>query len=315
MELVAILRALWRFRLLVALSAIAAAITGCAMTYQLGFPPTSRQYEIGLGSATALVDTPSSQVVDLGGDTGADIATLAARSTLLASLITSSPLKDEIASRAGVARDKLIAIPPSGGAVGATGTGTVSGASVRETDREANILRAKVPTLESGDIPIIAVETQSPDAAVAAKLADASFAVLKEHLRSVAGVDRVPDARRLVVTQLGPARSAVAGRGPKPATALLAAMFVFGLGCVSILGVNALIDGWRRAAVMELFTDDDEFELFSDEEEFEPDEPLGAEPSVESVGPIEPPRELPERRPLDEAVEEPVARHSGAVGF
>jgi uncharacterized protein involved in exopolysaccharide biosynthesis len=181
MELVAILRALWRFRLLVALSAIAAAITGCAMTYQLGFPPTSRQYEIGLGSATALVDTPSSQVVDLGGDTGADIATLAARSTLLASLITSSPLKDEIASRAGVARDKLIAIPPSGGAVGATGTGTVSGASVRETDREANILRAKVPTLESGDIPIIAVETQSPDAAVAAKLADASFAVLKEH--------------------------------------------------------------------------------------------------------------------------------------
>jgi hypothetical protein len=66
---------------------------------------------------------------------------------------------------------------------------------------------------------------------------------------------------------------------------------------------------------MELFTDDDEFELFSDEEEFEPDEPLGAEPSVESVGPIEPPRELPERRPLDEAVEEPVARHSGAVGF
>jgi hypothetical protein len=281
MELVAILRVLWRFRLLVALCALVAAVAGFAMAYTLDIPPTSRQYDVGLGSATALVDTPSSQVVDLGPDTGADIATLAVRSTLLASLITSSPLKDEIASRAGVPRDKLIAIPPSGGTVDASGSATVSGASVRESDPDANVLRAKVPTLESGEIPIIAVETRSPSADTAAKLADASIAVLKEHLKSVAGIDRVPDARRLVVTQLGPARSSVASRGPKRITAVLVALFVFGLGCAVILGVNALVDGWRRADVMELFLDDDEFE-----------------PADE----------------LDEPIAEPVARRSGVVG-
>src|SRR3954453_9015953 len=111
MELVGMLRVLWRHRLLVVVAALIAVLVGLGVAYRIGFPAKleRRPYHVGLGTVTALFDTPSSQVVDLGGKTGADIATLAARAQLLASLMTISPIKDEIASRAGVASDKLIA--------------------------------------------------------------------------------------------------------------------------------------------------------------------------------------------------------------
>ena len=130
MELVAMLRVLWRHRLLVVVAALIAVLVGLAVAYRIGFPAKleSRRYDVGLGTVTALVDTPSSQIVDLGGKTGADIGTLSARASLLANLMTSSPIKDEIASRAGVAPDKLIALSPAAALPGAPPSG---GAPVR----------------------------------------------------------------------------------------------------------------------------------------------------------------------------------------
>ena len=258
MELVGILRLLWRERVLVAVAAIVAIFAGFALAFPISFPPKleSRQYEVGLGSLEALVDTPSSQVVDLGGDTGADIETLAGRATLLASLMTSSPLKDEIARRAGVDARELIAIPPSGAGSGATSSPEKSGTGIDINDPRAKILKAKVPTLDSGDVPIISVNTQAPTAAVAARLADESVKVLKDHLKSVAGADNVPDARQVVVAELGPARSSVESRGPAQFLGIVAGLFVFLLGCAAIVGVTALASGWRRLAAMELVPDE-----------------------------------------------------------
>lgn len=252
MEFVAMLRVLWRYRLLVGVAALLALLAGLSVAYRIGFPPKleSRQYNVGIGSVTALVDTPSSQIVDLGPDTGADIGTLSARASLLASLMTSSPIKDEIASRAGVAPDQLIAVSPGAGPPGAAASGD-SGGSVSAKNPKANILTAKVPSLESGEIPIIAVTTQAPDAAGAARLANESIAVLKAHLQTVAGLDQVPDARRVVVRQLGQAKSTTESRGPARTMALLAALLVFCVGCATILGVLALVRGWRRAAEMD----------------------------------------------------------------
>ena len=161
MELVGMLRVLWRHRLLVVVAALIAVLVGLGVAYRIGFPAKleSRRYDVGLGTVTALVDTPSSQIVDLGGKTGADIGTLAARAQLLASLMTSSPIKDEIASRAGVAPDKLIALSAAGALPGAPPSG---GASISQSSPKANILTARIPNLESGDVPIIAVTTQAP---------------------------------------------------------------------------------------------------------------------------------------------------------
>jgi capsular polysaccharide biosynthesis protein len=265
MELVAMLRVLWRHRMLVVVAALIAVLVGLAVAYRIGMPPklASRQYTVGVASLTALVDTPSSQVVDLGGKTGADIGTLSARASLLANLMTSSPIKDEIASRAGVAPDQLIAVSPAA-APGAQGAGA-SGPPDKTNDPKAKILTTKIPNLESGEIPIIAVTTQAPDADTAARLANESVAVLQAHLKTVAGIDNVPDARRVVVRQLGQARSATVSRGPARLMAVGAAIVVFGFGCLAILGIFALVNGWRRAA--ELEPGDDEPYVYGEDPE------------------------------------------------
>jgi hypothetical protein len=280
MEFVAMLRVLWRYRLLVGIAALLALLAGLSVAYRIGFPPKleSRQYSVGIGSVTALVDTPSSQIVDLGPDTGADIGTLSARASLLASLMTSSPIKDEIASRAGVAPDQLIAVSPGAGSPGAAASSGDAGGSISATNPKANILTAKVPSLESGEIPIIAVSTQAPDAAAAARLANESIAVLKAHLQTVAGQDQVPDARRVVVRQLGQAKSTTESRGPARTMALLVALLIFCVGCATILGISALVRGWRRAA---------EMDPEADEESYAP----GAQPEDDAwFGPRELPR-------------------------
>jgi hypothetical protein len=258
MQLVAILRELWCARLLVLAVGLLALVVGLSTGYRIGFPPglDSRQYQVGVASATALVDTPSSQIVDLGGETGTDVATLSARASLLASLVTSSPLKDKIARRAGVDPDQLIASPPATVGPAASPAPHVSGASISASHPRAHVLRTDVPALESGAMPLITVDTQAPDAGRAARLADEAVAVLEAHVESVAGLDRVPDARRLVLTQLGPARAATVSRGPRALYGLLAAIGVFGLGCGAILGVSRLSAAWRRTSENESLPSD-----------------------------------------------------------
>jgi hypothetical protein len=82
-------------------------------------------------------------------------------------------------------------------------------------------------------------------------------------------------------------------RGPKPSLAIVAALFVFGLGCIAIVGIGALVSGWREAAVMELFDEEDLADFDFDEGD----------------GTL---AELPAR---DDRVDPRAARHSDPVGF
>jgi hypothetical protein len=254
MGLVGVLRELGRRRALVVVVAVCAALIGVAITYRISLPGKleSRQYHVGVASARALVDTPSSQVVDLGLNTGSDIGTLSARAQLLASLITSSPMKDEIASRAGV-DPNLLVTPSSAGPPGSAPSGGASTTgTIKVSDARANVLRASVPALEAGTIPIIAIDTQAPDARSAARLADQAFAVLQAHLQNVAGTERVPEKRRVVVRELGTAASTTMRRGPSRMLAIIAALAAFLAGCGAILGLSALQRDWRRTSGDEL---------------------------------------------------------------
>ena len=184
MELVGMLRVLWRQRPAGRRRRVDRPLGGSRGDVSHRLPAEAREPPIHgrrrLGVRARRY--PSSQIVDLGGKTGADIGTLSARASLLASLMTSSPIKDEIASRAGVSPDELIAVSPAAAAPGAAAAGA-SGRPVKTADPKANILTAKIPNLKSGEIPIIAVTTQAPDEDAAARLANESVGVLQAHLR------------------------------------------------------------------------------------------------------------------------------------
>jgi hypothetical protein len=255
MGAVAILRELWRHRVVLLLAVPLAILVGLSVGYRIMFPLKleSRRYDVGIAAATALVDTPSSQVVALGGKGLTDAATLPARAVLLANLLATSPLREDIARRAGVPPRLLIATapPPSdggGAAAAAQSDRLATGASVGPDDPRASVLKLGTDIT----LPMIAVDARAPDAATAARVANAAVAALKSYLDSVISVEGVPTQRRLVVKQLGPAQSATAHRGPSPLLGVLATIAVLGVVCAGILLIGALARDWRRMTALEL---------------------------------------------------------------
>lgn len=239
MDTVTILRDLWRHRILVAGVGVVALLAGFAVLYKLpSLEP--RSYQVGVASVRILVDTPSSQVVEIA-PKGSE--SLGVRANLLASLMVDGEVKAAIAERAGLSSDDLVGISNS-----ATEPQTVP-----PRNRRANILTTSVATDNDGaQLPIIEIEAQGPDVPTAAKLADAALEGLGDYLDSKAATQRIPDAERLQVSGLGAPQAEMASRGPKAIFAVFAAFLVFGAGSASIIVFFALVRAWRTAAVQEV---------------------------------------------------------------
>ena len=265
MELVTILRELWHRRTIVALVALVSLLVGAAVAFRL---PSleSRKYEVGIATARILVDTPKSQVVEVAPQ-GSD--TLGVRANLIASLMADGVVKDAIAKRAGLKVSELEGVAETTAGAGAP-------AEPKTFTADDNVLTTRVIQTPEGDrLPIIDLETQAPDTAGAAKLADAAVAGLRDYLDSRAATEQVADAKRLRFTSLGPARAAEFVRGPGIAMAIGAALFVFVAGCAIMLVVLALARGWRAVEEEEFLT-----EVFQGDELFDAGSPSGSPSSV-----------------------------------
>lgn len=235
MSVLSLVRELRRYpRAVAAVTALAVAV-GLLATFRVtsGLGLESRRQEVGYARAAAVVDTLRSQAVDAPTGGGA-ITTLANRAVLLADLMTRSPLREEIADRAGVPRDHLLTQRPMNGREQRLTIPEVSRATVDEGDPDAYILHVGVNQLVEGESPIIGVDVRAPDAERAARLADAAVAALRTHVAQTSPELR-PTRRRLQVEALEPATRGTAAVGPSPTFAMLAALLTFALGCALTL--------------------------------------------------------------------------------
>ena len=110
MDTVTILRDLWRLRVFVAGMCVLALLGAAAVALKL---PSleSRRYEVGVATAQILVDTPSSQVVNVA-PKGAD--TTAGRADLLATLMVNGGIKTTIAQLAGIQPNQIVGVTSCG---------------------------------------------------------------------------------------------------------------------------------------------------------------------------------------------------------
>lgn len=280
MTLVKAIRRLQRRPILLALPLVLA----CAVGY-LMVRSTSN---VGIASAAALVDSPKSQIADLGASSGTDVGTLGFRASLLASLMATAPIKDEIAREAGIPTADLIAIGP------ATIPGTNPAGSVVPATpppgSASNTLTVTVPTLSTGQIPVIQVNGQSPTPAIAAKLANAAFTSLQAYLSSLASSGNISVQQRVVIRTLGPAAAAQATQGPGLILAAVGSIVVFLLACAAILGIGSMRAALRKEAALE----DASLDPQAPEESLEQPPagwptpiPTGAAPVDTDVAPIE----------------------------
>jgi hypothetical protein len=242
MDTVTILRDLWRFRLLVLGVWFLALLAGTAVLYKISWPLDleTRKYEVGVATTSILVDTPSSQVVEVA-PKGSD--SLGVRANLIASLMVDGTVKASIARNAGLKPEELVGISTTAGA---------PDQPVAPHARNAPVLTTRVVTDNDGsELPIIQIEAQARDAEAAARLASAAISGLRDYLDSKAAIQRIPNAQRLQVTGLGQSQARSATRGPKDFFAVAAVLFVFALGCAAVLALNALVRGWRDADAQE----------------------------------------------------------------
>jgi hypothetical protein len=175
---------------------------------------------------------------------GGAINELTNRAKLIADLMTRSPLRDEIADRAGVPRDHLLTERPMNGLERRLTLPEVSRATVGTGDREASLLRVGVTPLLEGESPIIGIDVRAPDPARAARLADAAMAAARDYLEQTEAAES-PE-RPLDIQPLAPATGESAVIGPSPVFALLVAVGAFGLGCAATLAGGRLRAGLRR---------------------------------------------------------------------
>jgi hypothetical protein len=242
-DLITALRALWRGRLFVALAVVVSIALGIVVAYKVtpGVPPklTSRQYTVALGTVNVLVDTPDSQVIDLS-PSGADA--VGTRASLLASLISTSPIKSAIAARVGIPADRLVVLGPQAGGGAAPPTGAA--AAVTKNGRDAKIISIRTDS----SLPVISIDTQGQTGEEATRLADGAAAGLQDYLKTVVKSQKVPRSRRLVLRQLGAPEIGISVRGPRKAYGAVLAIFLLTLSCAAIVIIPGIVRALRAAA-------------------------------------------------------------------
>lgn len=229
MELVALLRVLWRLRRPV--------LIGLAVAVCVGFLASrGATSTVGVASKRVVLDTVDSQLVDAE-PVGAD--TLAWRAALLADLMAGDAGRPRIARALGTPERDIAVVAPY---LNAPAKDTPL--SRRAAEAGAVTSEPYVVAIQAAEpLPIIRIDTTAPSRVDAVRLAQAAGAALKA--AAAAHVD-TPELLGFVVEDVGPVRGRTIADGPRRVMAGVLALVLFGLWCVGLLVVSAVSDARRR---------------------------------------------------------------------
>jgi hypothetical protein len=230
MELVTVLRLLWRRRVLVGLGLVVAIWVG----FMVGHG-TSRL--VGVASARVVVDTPRSQAVEPS-PRGAD--TLVQRTALLADLASTDSVRKRIANGARVPADQLLVVDDRLTTPAAATALPEAAATAAAADHQ----RYELTLHPDETLPIISIDARAPDRRSAARLA----AVAANTLKVVAAPGDAPATRGFVVNLFSPISAHEVVQGPRRLFALIAFVVTLVLWCTCIALAPGIARAGRRAA-------------------------------------------------------------------
>jgi hypothetical protein len=91
----------------------------------------------------------------------------------------------------------------------------------------------------------LSIVTQAPSASGAERLANAAASAVRTYVSTVAVRQRIPEVRRVVVSQLGPARGGLVNPGINKKTAGMTFFAVFMGFAIALLLISGIVKGWR----------------------------------------------------------------------
>lgn len=247
MELVALLRLLWRHRWLVALGLVAAAALSLVLA-------PGRSETFAVASGRVVVDTPDSQLLSAEPE-GTD--TLPWRAAMLAELVGSDSVKRQIARDVEVPAQSVVVVAPH-----LTVPEAATPLSVSALEAAGAASQPHVVAVGASDprLPIISIDTRAPDRAGAARLVTATV----DGLRALASApSEGADLQTLAVESMGPVRTQQVVSGPRRLARMGVFAAAFGLCCVGM----ALAVGIRRLSRPREWRDQPVWHIGGDPEE------------------------------------------------
>ena len=241
MELLPLLRLIWRRRLLLGIGLVVAV----ALAFAIGGPPAGSS---AVAWTRLALDTPTSQLVK-SAPAGAD--TLTWRASLLVHQMNTDDVQRQLAGQLGVPPDQLMVVDP------ALATPEIP-ASLPTAASDAAAMTVAPYTLTvftpSLYLPLIAIEAAAPDRAGAERLAAAASDVLesKSSLSAARYESMIktggPPAtlERYLVEQVAPIRTKPVSADVLPIKQIGAPLFLFALWAAGVLLLPLMLGRRRR---------------------------------------------------------------------
>jgi hypothetical protein len=245
------LRKLWRLKAGVALSLAVALFAAVWAVEKVSLLPPKlepRSLEMATASTHVLVDTPSSQLIDLRQDTYS-VDGLKNRAVLLGNVIASSSVQEKIAARAHVPAELLRIQAPLTAAQPSPPVDSENARHTTDILKSTDQIRVNIKV--NTTIPMIDIYAQTPDAKTAAAVADAAVAELKAYLTELAASQNTPDKDQIRLIQLGHATGVVINGSIKWQSAILAFFLAFGIACGSVIFLARVRAGWKSEGLSE----------------------------------------------------------------
>jgi hypothetical protein len=236
LNLILILKELWRRKVLVALSVFLAAAVSVLAVYQVSVSPPSisqRAQVSAQGSIEILVDSARSPIADA----RRDLEGLTARAGVIARLMAGGNVIDRIAKDAGIPAKKIDVVGPT----------PLPGQAPGVAAAPPQLRPYGIAITQSGELPIVGVVTRAPTVGEARDLAAAAPAAVSQEVESIQAQQDTPAKLRVEFRELGPAQAALVddAKGKKIALVLFLVVLVLCLGL--ILGGPRLVHAWRTA--------------------------------------------------------------------
>jgi hypothetical protein len=230
MELVLILKALWRMRWAVLVGFVIATAAAA------GLFTKGRSVDVGTASTEILIDGERSAL----GDLRLQTLPLVARSGIFARFLGADGVTDEIARNAGIPKADIAVVGPKL---------RVDGVPDPESAERANRIRGTAGHLlqvQQGDnLPLLTIFTQGPTEDAARRLAEATVDALERYVLTYQDEAEIAPERRVKIRQLGPARAGTYVSSPSPIPSIAAFCFLFGLWCFGLLAIRHVVTAWR----------------------------------------------------------------------
>jgi hypothetical protein len=236
LNLILILKELWRRRLLVVLSVAAAAAVSVLAIFQVSFSPpavSKRDKVSAQGSIEILVDSANSPIADA----RRNLTGLSSRAGVFARLIGGGNVVRQIAKRSGIPVNQIDVAGPTPLPGEAPGVGQES----------LQLHPYGISVSQTGELPIVSVVTRAPTVNEARALADSTPAAVRQVVESIQIAQDTPSDKRVEFRVLGPAQAGKVDEALGKKVALLLFTVVFGICILLILGLPRFIAAWRTA--------------------------------------------------------------------